>query len=433
MQIEQECPQCGAPLVLDETDKLLSCSFCKTRLFMQAPDHFRYCILPHDPFLEDVFYVPYWRFRGMHFLCKTSGIDNGLVDKTFLAIENSGLPSSLGLRAQSLKLKFARPGDKTHFLKPTRPFDPSLAAARNTVEYELVRSPETRILRISEDDYDIVPDVRLEIKEERIYHETFLADTVSLIYAPFYVRSEKVYDGVTNDITGALPGAVLDADTVNDDWHVSFLPTLCPNCGWDTISGRDSCIVFCTKCARAWRATERALVPAEFARMISKVPEGSSDLYLPFWRISVSMTSVKLDSYADFIRFTNIPRVLQPAWENRPFYLWFPAFKTAPSPFLRIAKQFTIANPEEMDDVLPHASVVPVNMPLDDAFDSAKTIIADLTLRKKTFFPTLQDITIEIRESFLVLVPFTDSNNELIQPDMNFSLFKNSIRLGQNI
>ncbi|MBP1749432.1 MAG: hypothetical protein H6Q52_1971 [Deltaproteobacteria bacterium] len=433
MQIEHECPQCGAPVVLDETDRLLSCSFCKTKLFMQVPDHFRYCLSPRDPFLEDVFYVPYWRFKGMRFLCKTSGIQNGLVDKTFLAIENSGFSSSLGLRTQSLKLKLAKPGNKKHFLKPTTPFDPLRAAAGNTVEYELVRTPETRIVKISEDDYDMVPDVRLEMKEERIFHEAFLADTLSLIYAPYYIYNEKVHDGVTNDVLGTAPGTIINADTVKDDWRISFLPTICPNCGWDTVSGRDSCTVFCMHCSRVWHVTEKGLFPAVFARMTSNISEGKSGLYLPFWRISVNMTGVKLGSYADFIRFTNIPRALQPAWEDKPFYFWFPAFKTAPSAFLRMAKQLTIANPEGMDDLLPRTSVIPVNLPLHDAFESARTLIADLTLRKKIFFPTLGSITTSIREALLVLIPFTENNHELIQPDMNFSLFKNAIKIGQNI
>lgn len=433
MQIEYECPQCGAPVVLDETDKLFSCAFCKTRLFIQAPDYFRYCISPYNPFLEDVFYVPYWRFKGMRFLCKTSGIENGLVDKTFLAIENPGLPSSLGIRPQSLKLTLAKPNRGAHYLKPKRAFDLSLAAAKNAVEYKLVRTPETRMVRISEDDYDIVPDVKLEIKEERTYHEAFIADTLSLIYVPFYVRNEKVHDGITDDILATAPAALIDADTVEDNWQMRFLPAMCPNCGRDTTSGPDSCTVFCANCSRAWNVTEKGLQPAEFARMTSRIPEGRSTLYLPFWRVSASMTGTALDTYANFIKFTNIPRVPQPAWENKPFHFWFPAFRSTPPTFLRIAKQLTVANPEGTDDVLPHASVAPVNLPLQDAFESAKTLIADLTLRKKTFLPAMENITTEIREALLVLVPFTEKNHELVQLDMNFGVFKNAIKLGQNI
>ena len=433
MRIEHECPQCGAPVVLDETDRLLSCGFCKTKLFIQAADHFRYSILPHDPFLEDVFYVPYWRYRGMHFLCKTGGVENGLIDKTFLAADIPGIPQSLGLRAQSLKLTFARPGKNTHFLKPAGAFDLSLAAAKNTVEYDLVRTEDTRIVRTSEDDYDIVPEVRLEIREEHIYHETFLADTVSIIYAPYYVRSNKVYDGVTDDATGSEPGRVLGAETTEGAWKVSFLPTICPNCGWDTISGRDSCIVFCAKCDRAWRVTEKGLFPSEFSRLASNAPHGGPRVYLPFWRVSVTMTGTRLDSYADFIRFANRPRALQPSWEDKPFYFWLPAFKTTPSVFLRTAKQLTIASPEGAGPALPPVAIIPVNLPLDDAFSATKTVISDLTMRKKTFLPTLPDITIAVREASLVLLPFIENNQELVQPDINFSLFKNTLKVGGNI
>jgi hypothetical protein len=433
MQIEHECPQCGAPVVLDETDTLFSCGFCKTKLFMQASDHFRYCISPRDPFLEDVFYVPYWRFKGMRFLCKTSGVESGLIDKTFLAADIPGIPQSLGLRVQSLKLKFAKPSENAHFLKPTTIFDLSLAAAKNTVEYDLVRTPETRIVRVSEDDYDTISDVRLEIREERIYQETFMADTVSIIYAPYYVRNDKVYDGVTDDGLGFEPGKILGAETIDGDWKTSFLPTICPNCGWDTISGRDSCIVFCAKCDRAWRVTEKGLSPSGFSRTASNTPDDESNIYLPFWRISVTMTGTRLDSYADFIRFTNFPRALQPAWEDKPFYFWLPAFKATPSAFLRTAKQLTIAGPEGTDNVLPHTEILPVNLPLEDAFGSTKTVISDLTMRKKIFLPTLPDITIAIKEASLVLVPFIENNQELIQPDTNFSLFKNAIKLAQNL
>ncbi len=45
----------------------------------------------------------------------------------------------------------------------------------------------------------------------------------------------------------------------------------------------------------------------------------------------------------------------------------------------------------------------------------------------------MENITTEIREALLVLVPFTEKNHELVQLDMNFGVFKNAIKLGQNI
>ena len=82
---------------------------------------------------------------------------------------------------------------------------------------------------------------------------------------------------------------------------------------------------------------------------------------------------------------------------------------------------------------MPPATVAPVNLPLKDACEGVKTLMSDLTLRKKIFFPTLPNITAGIRDASLVLVPFAENNQELVQPDINFSLFKNTLRLGQGI
>ena len=45
LQVEQGCPQCGARIVLAETDRLLTCSFCGVRNYLQATGPFRY-VLP---------------------------------------------------------------------------------------------------------------------------------------------------------------------------------------------------------------------------------------------------------------------------------------------------------------------------------------------------------------------------------------------------
>ena len=41
-QIEHNCPQCGAPVILDETDRLLTCPYCRTRLYLATTGYFQY-------------------------------------------------------------------------------------------------------------------------------------------------------------------------------------------------------------------------------------------------------------------------------------------------------------------------------------------------------------------------------------------------------
>jgi len=434
MQIEHQCPQCGAPVVLEETDRLLTCAFCKTRLFIQARDYLRYCLSPSDPFLEDIIYVPYWRFRGIHFLCKTSGIEEGIIDKTFLAADIKGLPPTLGIRPLSLKMKFVRRAEKIRFLKPKTSFDRSSAETKKTVTYELVRTTETLFVRRGKDgDYIAVPNERLTMKEEHIYHEAFVADTVSLVYAPVYLRNERLCDAITNEFLPAhLTDSPTDFETFSGDWQVDFLPTICPNCGWDTLAERDSCVIFCRNCNSAWEARGNGLNRVAFAVTPSqKVPQ--TPTYLPFWRIRADIEGITLNSYADLIRFGNLPKAPKPEWETEPLYLWVPAFKTTPSVLLRVAKQFTIANLHHTLEEIPQGPLFPVNLPLQEAVETTSIVIADTALRKKEVFPLLPDIKLNVREALLVLIPFTATQHEYIQPDINCGFMKNALEWGRNI
>ena len=92
-QIEQGCPQCGAPVTLDETDRLLACPFCRTRLYLVPEDHFHYHIPPAAGADGELFYIPYWRLRGSLFSVTASEVTHRFVDTNTLAVNFPGLPS----------------------------------------------------------------------------------------------------------------------------------------------------------------------------------------------------------------------------------------------------------------------------------------------------------------------------------------------------
>lgn len=107
MKIDYSCPQCGAPIVLNETDRLLTCPYCRVRHYLVPEDVFRY-YLPPDPRLADadrVLFVPYGRFRGMYFHLLWPDIESKVIDYNFLAIKEACFPGSLGLRPQTLHLR----------------------------------------------------------------------------------------------------------------------------------------------------------------------------------------------------------------------------------------------------------------------------------------------------------------------------------------
>ncbi len=438
MQIEHQCPRCGAPVVLEETDTLFTCSFCKTRLYMKPRDCFRYCFSPADPLLEQVIYVPYWRFRGVHYTCRTSGIANGIVDKTFLAVESKHFPQSLGLRPQALKLHFVQPADNFRFIPPGIPFEKSFVEAKHNVTYETVTVHETRFVRRgTEGDYAEIPITRRELREERLYHEAFIADTMSLIYTPMFVRNGRFHDAILNEplYDGPPLHESFPYEVFSGSWAVDFMPTLCPECGWDTLAERDSRILLCNTCNSAWGNDRQGLKRISFATAVStKTAQGSVRQYLPFWRIRVEIEGLKLDCYADLVRLGNLPRVIQPGWEEPPFFFWTPAFKMTPAVYRRMSKQFTIANfSGEFDDRLPDAPIQAINLTAEDAVDSLITIIADLGINKKKVLPLLPDIKITPREALLVFFPVTETDHEYIQPDIKCGLMKNALEKGKNI
>ena len=122
-RIEQGCPQCGAPVTLDETDRLLACPFCRTRLYLVTEDHFHYYIPPAAKADGELFYIPYWRLRGSLFSVNASEVTHRFIDTNTLAVNFPGLPYSLGLRPQALKLRFVAPATQGRFIAPDLPAD----------------------------------------------------------------------------------------------------------------------------------------------------------------------------------------------------------------------------------------------------------------------------------------------------------------------
>lgn len=119
--IEHQCPQCGAPAHLQESDRIYRCSFCRSGSYLMPAVHFHYCLPHRAPADVQRINVPYWRFKGMLFSCLPQQMHQRLVDVSHLAVKAPGLPQSLGLRSQTQKLSFAVADEQALFLKPQIP------------------------------------------------------------------------------------------------------------------------------------------------------------------------------------------------------------------------------------------------------------------------------------------------------------------------
>ena len=404
--IEQECPQCGAPIELDETDHLLQCPFCDTKSFLFTPNYFRY-ILPHKAQGKEMIYVPYLRFKGNVFYCQGWKVGHRVVDITHVGLPFQGVPSSLGLRPQTLKMKFVTPDTEGSFLKFTLKATDILTSAG-------------RLSSAS--------------SSGEIFHRAYIGETLSLIYLPLYSEKNRLYDAVLNRPLANLPegqDALESSIEKKRKWGLTFIPTLCPQCGWNLEGEKDSVVLTCRNCDTAWQA-----IRGKFSRVnVLAVPDRKEDtVYLPFWKTSANVTGVEINSFADFIRITNQPRVVGKEWETEVMSFWCPAFKIRPKIFLNLARQLTISQRHfQTEEVIPKKSLYPVTLPYTEAVQSMKITLASSTLNKKRVLPLLPHVRFETKGSHLVYLPFADTGHEMVQQDMRISVNKNALSYGRQL
>jgi ribosomal protein S27AE len=410
-KIEQECPQCGGPVILEETDRLFLCSYCRVRLYLLTQDYFRYYLPPSGSFSKDVILAPYWRFKGIVFFCKASGIKHTINDVSSLASSHTFLPGSLGFRPQTLRLKFLS----------------------SNVEARIFQRqvPLKKVIEKIERRSDLLEDGQTP---GPIFHEAFIGESISLIYSPLFIQGDMFHDAVLGKPVASIPNDFVDDLLPLDqgkDWQVTFVSTLCPQCGWDLLGERDSVVLFCKHCDSVWEASERGLKEVDFGMIPTKEAHA---FHLPFWRMETAIQGLELQSYAELLRMANVPVVMKREWEESGFYFWAPAFKVPPVPFLRSTQALTLSEPkEEFERNLPGPPLYPANFPSNEAAESIKVTIANIAADKMTILPKLSEIDIQIRRYHLIFLPFILVGNEFVQSRTRFCIHKNVLNLGRNL
>ena len=225
-RVKHDCPQCGAPVVLDETDHMLACSYCRVFFYMVSKEAHRYYLPPPEDVPEPVFYIPYWRFKGVVYTIVPYQIKDLILDATLRAADLQPAPITLGLRPQVLELKFLMPQTKGKFFDPEMDFEKALGH---------MHSRRGLVGKINAD--------------QPLLHNTFFGESISLIYAPYYLADGRLHDAVLKKPIGEYLGP--DPETATPaakvDWRVKFLPAICPHCGWDVKGDKNSLVQVCKK------------------------------------------------------------------------------------------------------------------------------------------------------------------------------------------
>lgn len=410
---------------MQETDRIFSCCFCRVRLYILPGDHPRYLLPPAAGISEPLVFVPYWRFKGIVFSIAGDQVESRIVDSSHLAMNSMSLPVSLGFRPQVLKLRYVLPESPGSFLAADVPF----------------RLPAGKL--------DSLPPSGCHSPESHAFLETFIGETVSTIFCPVYKRGNSLFDGILQEhlcihspegLPGQQPNAEIGScefghqqaiDNADVRGRVSFIPVLCPDCGWDLEGETDSLVLLCRNCTSLWQPKGAALERLSFSFMPHS---GGAAAYLPFWRLRASVSGLDLKSYADLIRLANLPRAIPGDFETRELHFWVPAFKVQPHLFLRLATHLTVLQKEPGTETQPPGSpLFPATLPVSEALESLKIITASIAVPKKLILPRLPEVEFTLRDSMLVYFPFTARGEELIQPEIQMSIQKNALRWGRLI
>jgi uncharacterized CHY-type Zn-finger protein len=404
-QIEQQCPQCAAPIILDETDRILSCKFCRTRVYLATKDHFRYYIPPAKDIGKPIYFIPYWRLKGLSYTLEEANISYRFFDANLLAFSSRLLPPSLGLRPQALKLKFVGHDNAGEFIEPSH----KAREALPNIDQSIVGKPA----------------------QQRI----FIGETISVIYAPVYSNNGCLYDAVLKEpFTPKIQDTeIIQAfsSTPAEKWQVNFISMLCPNCGADLPGEKDALIIFCPNCDSAWKSSNMNLTKVDFSIWSEKRED---IIYIPFWRMKAKIDGIQLETYADLIKVANLPKVTTEAWKHTPFYFWAPAFKVNPALFLRWCKQLTITPAQTNLTVgLPEKTIYPATLPVAEAAESFIITLASLVTDKRRLPDLLSSLKFTLEDFLLVLHPFTIAPKELIHTKLGFSMDRTALNFGTHL
>ena len=411
LQVEQGCPQCGAPVTLAETDRLLACPWCGVRNFLQSSGPFRY-ILPDrvEPGLRrHLLHVPYLRFKSNVYTVSEKGIAWRIIDTTHAGHPLPGLPPTLGVRPQAMKLARVTPRTEGRFL--------GLTVKTKTIQ----------------DKAALLSTLTGEVGDH-LFHRAYIGDSLSLLYLPLRRDETGLADAITGQPLVELPteGASLPPSTgFHPRWQIRFLPTLCPRCGAGMAGEGDCLLLTCGNCDSAWEIGDQGLTRVPWQLQPGE-EEGS--IYLAFWQITAPVPALEILSFADFLHRTNQPMVARPQWREQPMSFWLPAFKLRPKNFLQMARVVTVGQwrlaPGE-GRVVP--GLYPVTLPRAEARQAVKITLAASATSPKAVYPFLPEARVGAGTATLVFLPFADRNHDWVQPHTGAVIAKSILRFGRSL
>ncbi|MCP3899083.1 MAG: hypothetical protein GY707_05035 [Desulfobacteraceae bacterium] len=393
---------------MEETENIIECPFCRVRSILSVQPFPCYYFEPRQEKLSDipVIYIPYWRFKGLEFTLSSEQVVYRVIDSSWVAIdklEKQGIPSSLGLRSQTQKLKFIQSETKGLFY-------PHSISKKQILSH-------------------IDKDQSVANKKKQVH--IHVGEIISLIYLPFYKSQHELFDGLTGKKIEAL-SEQFPLEGKLPQYSFSFMPGLCPNCGWELMGETDSLVLTCKGCFRAFLIRNKKLkqIPVQFASL-----QFDTDIFIPFWKLSINFSKIQCSKYSDIIKLANLPKAILEEHKTQDFYFFIPAFKVNPKLFLRLGKQASLLQPDSSAlDKLPDSEFYPADLPLQEGLEATMPVLMHLCKKKKELMNSMiSEKKIKLEKYSLVYLSFKEQGLEYVQKEFGFSIPKNSLKFGRKL
>ena len=267
----------------------------------------------------------------------------------------------------------------------------------------------------------------------RMFQED-IGETLSLIYAPFYLKDKRVMDAVLNKelpLAQDTDKAFKGLDLVQPAAAPHFIAGICPGCGWNLEGFSDSLILVCRNCRSLWRAKRDRLSRIKFG---AAAPAGPTDVMVPFWKIRAQISPMNLSSHGDLARMAPQIGVIPRHKEDAPLFFWCPAFKLNPSVFLRLLGQITAAQPDpNLTPAIEDNPYQPVTLPPSEAVQSIRITMASLLRPRKDVLEALPVTQVVPQKISLVFLPFESRYHDIVHAQLNVAINKNTLALSANL
>ncbi len=406
----QNCPSCGAPVELTEADRVVECSFCDGMNYLVNSGPLRFVLpdfLPASVGKEEIFYIPYLRFKGQVYSCLDYDLEHKIIDTTQLGCRDLRLPASLGLRPQAMKVHLISAEHRGRFVRLTeKVVDVFNKAAQLTTSF----SEESK----------------------KLYHRSFIGETISFIYLPTYLKGATLIDGVLNRPIGKRVNTAMLETAVPSSakWLPRFISTICPHCGAAMQGERDSLVMHCHNCQTFWSEQNGQFEKIDYF----VINGGKHKIHLPFWKIKVHAEGLQLHSFADFLRLTNLPIVVQPADEDADFVFLVPALKIRPKYFLNMSKNITASQRKlPVGEQEVPRRIFPVTLPQQEGVQALKAILSASVLNSRSFIPQLPHIRLQAERIELLYLPFHSLGQDLVQDHTSMALARKILYFGRTM